>query len=132
MKLSDVKGDRTLDVVADLIEPIANIAQDKDVSEMFKREVVPDGMEAREFFAARMRKGMPALLKGHKNDIIAILATIEGVSPDEYAASLNLAKIIKDFTELVTDEAFLGFLSSSTSEKAGTAVTAPSASSEVH
>lgn len=131
MKLSDVKGERTLDVIADLIDPIANIAQDKDVSEMFKRQAVPEGMEAREFFAARMRKGMPALLKGHKGDIIAILATIEGVSPDEYTKSLNLAKIIKDFTELVTDEAFLGFLSSSTSEKVGTAATAPSASSKV-
>lgn len=129
MKLSDVKGDRTLDVIADLIEPISNIAQDKDVSEMFKRQAVPEGMEAREFFAARMCKGMPVLLKGHKDDIIAILATIEGMSPDEYAASLNLAKIIKDFMELVTDEAFIGFLSSSTSEKADIAATAPSASS---
>lgn len=132
MKLSDVKGDRTLDVIADLIEPISNVAQDKDVSEMFKRQAVPEGMEAREFFAARMRKGMPALLKGHKDDVIAILATIEGVSPDEYTKSLNLAKIIKDFMELVTDEVFLGFLSSSTSEKADTAATAPSASSKVH
>lgn len=131
MKLSDVKGDRTLDVIADLIDPIANIAQDKDVSEMFKRQAVPEGMEAREFFTARMRKGMPALLKGHKDDIIAILATIEGVTPDEYAASLNLAKIIKDFMELVTDEAFIGFLSSSMSEKADTAATARSASSTV-
>lgn len=132
MKLSDVKGDRTLDVIADLIEPIANIAQDKEVSEMFERKAVPEGMEAREFFAARMRKGMPALLKGHKDDVVAILATIEGVSPDEYTKSLNLAKIIKDFMELVTDEAFIGFLSSSMSEKAGDAVTAQSASSEVH
>lgn len=132
MKLSDVKGDRTLDVIADLIDPIANIAQDEDVSEMFKRQTVPEGMEAREFFAARMRKGMPALLKGHKGDVISILATIEGVSPEEYTKSLNLAKIIKDFTELVTDEAFFGFLSSSTIEKADTAAIAQSVSSEVH
>lgn len=131
MKLSDVKGDRTLDVIADVIDPIASIAQDKEVSEMFERKAVPEGMEARDFFIQRMRKGMPALLKGHKDDIIAILAAIEGITPDEYAESLNLAKIIKDFMELVTDEAFIGFLSSSTSEKAGTAATAQSASFEV-
>lgn len=131
MKLSDVKGERTLDVIADLIDPIASIAQDKDVSDMFERQAVPEGMEARDFFAARMRKGMPALLKGHKDDVIAILAIIEGVSPDEYAESLNLAKIIKDFMELVTDEAFIGFLSSSASVTGDTAATVQSGSFKV-
>lgn len=117
MKLSDVKGDRTLDVIADLIDPIANIAQDKDVAKMFKREKVPEGMEANEFFAQRMRAGMPALLHGHKQDIVAILATIEGVEPEKYAEELNLVKLIRDFMELVTDETFLGFLASSPTEK---------------
>lgn len=117
MKLSDVKGERTLDVIADLIDPIANIAQDKDVAKMFKREKVPEGMEANEFFAQRMRAGMPVLLRGHKQDIIKILATIEGVTPEEYAEEMNLVKLIRDFTELVTDETFLGFLASSPTEK---------------
>ena len=57
MKLSDIKGDRVLDVIADIIDPIANMVQDKDVAAMFKREAVPDGMEARDFFAKRMCKG---------------------------------------------------------------------------
>lgn len=117
MKLSDVKGDRTLDVIADLIDPIANIAQDKDVAKMFKREKVPEGMEANEFFAQRMHAGMPALLRGHKQDIIKILATIEGVTPEEYAEGMNLMKLIRDFMEFVTDETFLGFLASSPTEK---------------
>lgn len=117
MKLSDVKGDRTLDVIADLIDPIANIAQDKDVAKMFKREKVPEGMEANEFFAQRMRAGMPALLRGHKRDIIKILATIEGVTPEKYAEEMNLVKLIHDFMELVTDETFLGFLASSPTAK---------------
>ena len=30
MKLSDIKGDRVLDVIADIIDPIANMVQDKD------------------------------------------------------------------------------------------------------
>lgn len=117
MRLSDIKGDRTLDVIADLIDPIAHIAQDKDVAEMFKRKAVPEGMEANEFFAERMRRGMPALLRGHKRDVIAILAAIEGVTPEEYADALNLAKLFTDTMELLTDEAFLGFLSSSRTKK---------------
>lgn len=130
MKLSDIKGDRVLDVIADIIDPIANIAQDKDAAAMFKREAVPEGMEPREFFAARMRAGMPALLKGHKSDIIAILAAIEGVAPEQYAASLNLAKLFTDVMELVNDNAFLDFLSSPKTKKVADAPGAASASSE--
>lgn len=117
MKLSDIKGDRVLDVIADIINPIAHIAQDKDVAAMFKREAVPEGMEARDFFAKRMCKGLPALLKGHKEDVIAILAAIEGVTPEEYTNTLNLAKLFTDTMELLTDEAFIGFLSSSKTKK---------------
>lgn len=112
MKLSDIKGDRVLDVIADIIDPIANIVQDKDVAEMFGRRAVPDGMEARDFFAQRMRKGLPVLLKGHKADIIAVMAAIEGVSPGQYAESLDFAKLFTDVMELATDDAFLDFLSS--------------------
>lgn len=131
MKLSEVKGDRTLDVIADIIDPIANIVQDKDIAAMFKREAVPESMEAREFFAARMRAGMPALLKGHKSDIITILAAIEGVTPEQYAASLNLAKLFTDVMELVTDDAFLSFLSSSETGKGAGAPGSASESFEV-
>lgn len=130
MKLSDIKGDRVLDVIADVIDPIANIAQDEDVAAMFKRKAVPEGMEARDFFAERMRKGMPALLKGHKHDVIAILAAIEGVTPGEYTDTLNLAKLFTDAMELVTDDAFLDFLSSSETVKGADAPGAASASSE--
>lgn len=131
MKLSDIKGDRVLDVIADIIDPIANMAQDKDVAAMFERKAVPEGMEAREFFAERMRKGMPVLLKGHKADIIAIMAAIDGVTPEQYAESLNFAKLFTDVMELVTDNAFLDFLSSPETKKGADAPGAASASFEV-
>ena len=130
MKLSDIKGDRVFDVIADIIDPIANMAQDKDVAAMFERKAVPEGMEAREFFAERMRKGMPVLLKGHKADIIAILAAIEGVTPEQYAASLDLSKLFTDAMELITDNAFLDFLSSSETEKGADAPGSASVSFE--
>lgn len=131
MKLSDIKGDRVLDVIADTIDPIANMVQDKDVAAMFGRKAVPDGMDARDFFAERMRKGLPVLLKGHKADIIAILAAVEGVTPGQYAESLDFPKLFTDVMELVTDNAFLDFLSSSGTGKGADAPGAASASSEV-
>lgn len=131
MKLSDIKGDRVLDVIADIIDPIANMVQDKDVAAMFKREAVPEGMDARDFFAGRMRKGMPVLLKGHKADIIAIMAAIDGVTPEQYAESLDFTKLFTDVMELVTDDAFFDFLSSSETGKGAGAPGSASANSEV-
>lgn len=132
MKLSDIKGDRVLDVIADIIDPIANMVQDKDVAAMFKREAVPDGMEASDFFAKRMCKGLPVLLKSHKADIIAIMAAIEGVTPEQYAASLDFPKLFTDVMELVTDDAFLNFLSSSETGKGEDAPGSALESSEAH
>ena len=131
MKLSDIKGDRVLDVIADIIDPIANIVQDKDVATMFERKAVPNGMDARDFFAERMRNGLPVLLKGHKADIIAIMAAIEGVTPGQYVASLDFPKLFTDVMELVTDNAFLDFLSSSETKKGADAPGSASASFEV-
>ena len=41
MKLSDIQGDRVFDVIADIIDPIANIAEDEKASAMFRREKLP-------------------------------------------------------------------------------------------
>ena len=106
MRLSDIKGDRVFDVIADIIDPIANIASDETASALFKCEKLPEGMTAKSFLLKRARKAVPALLKGHKSDIITVLSTIEGVSADDYRASLTLAKLMKDTAELMTDEAF--------------------------
>lgn len=106
MRLSDIKGDRVFDVIADIIDPIANIASDETASALFKREKLPDGMTAKAFLLERARKAAPALLKGHKGDIITVLATIEGVSSDDYRKSLTLAKLMQDAVELLTDDAF--------------------------
>lgn len=130
MKLSDIKGGRVLDVIADIIDPIANMVQDRDVAAMFERKAVPEGMEARDFFAERMRRGMPVLLKGHKADIIAVMAAIDGVTPEQYAASLDFPKLLTDVMELVTDNALLDFLSSSETGKGADAPGAASANSE--
>lgn len=116
MRLSDIKGDRTLDVIAEIIEPIANISEDEEASAMFKREKLPDGMTAKKFLMKRARKSLPVLLKGHKADIIAILSAIEGVSAEEYAGALNLVKLAKDCTDLLTDEAFMELFISAQSE----------------
>lgn len=122
MKLSDIHGERVFDVIADIIDPIANIAEDEKASAMFRREKIPEGMTVKEFAMQRARKALPALLKGHKGDIIAILASIEGVSADAYKGTLNLAKLMRDATEILTDEAFGElFISAQSGKSSGSA-----------
>ena len=122
MKLSDIQGERVFDVIADIIDPIANIAEDDTASALFKREKLPDGMTAKEFLIQRARKSLPALFKGHKGDIIAILAAIGGVSDEQYKRELNPIKLMQDATELLTDEAFGAlFLSAQSGKTSGSA-----------
>ena len=120
MKLSDIKGDRVIDVIADIIDPIANIAADKEAAELFARKKLPEGADARAFAIQRLRKSVPPLLKTHKGDVVAILAAIEGTPVEEYSENLNLFKLMKDATDLLTDEAFIGlFTSAQTGKSSG-------------
>lgn len=116
MRLSDVKGERTLDVIAEIVDPIANIAEDEVASELFTRKKLPDGMSPKKFTLQRVRKSVPVLLKDHKNDVITILSAIEGTSPKKYTGALNLAKLFKDCIELLTDETFEELFISAQSE----------------
>lgn len=131
MKLSDIKGERTFDVIADIIDPIANIAEDKAAVALFERKKLPKGMTAKQFMVSRIRESVPELLRNHKTDLIAILSTIEGITPDEYEKSLNLVKIVKDCTELLTDDAFTTlFISAQTKEDGVSSGAAPETSQE--
>nr|DAN07693.1 MAG TPA: hypothetical protein [Caudoviricetes sp.] len=122
MKLSDIQGERVFDVIADIIDPIANIAEDDAASALFKREKLPEGMTAKAFLIKRARKSLPALFKGHKGDIIAILSAIGGVSEEQYKSELNPIKLMQDATELLSDEAFgVLFISAQSGKSSGSA-----------
>lgn len=105
MKLSDIKGERTLEVVADIIEPLTCIATDEEV------RAALSGCNDKTKAVKGISKVAATIAKKHSNEAIEILAAIEGVDPEEYAASLSLGKLIRDILDLMSDEEFLGFLS---------------------
>lgn len=130
MRLSDIKGERTFDVIADVIDPIANIAEDPNAAELFARKPLPVGMTPKQFLLQRARKSAPALLKGHKADVIAILSAIDGTSPEQYAGLLGFPKLFKDTFELLTDEAFLTLFTSAQGKGEKVSGSAPEATRE--
>ena len=116
MRLSDIKGERALDVIADLIEPICNIAQDDGVKALMKKQTLPEGADPRTFAVGRLKKHVPALIKKHKADLVAILAAIEGATAAEYAQSLTLNKLLCDCVSLLNDREFVELFTSAQQE----------------
>lgn len=122
MKLSEIKGERVFDVIADIIEPIAIIAENPSAKEFFTKKKMPEGMNAKEFVMHRVKTTLPALLKDNKRELIAIFAAINGETAQEYEKHLDLLTLMRDCTELLTDDAFMSlFFSAQTEKSSGSA-----------
>lgn len=118
MKLSEVRGDRVFDVIAGIIEPVSNIASDNRVMDMFKNEKGSEGMTDEALFVKKLSKAMPALIGGHKDDIVTIMSVINGVTKEQYLKELSLPSLIGDVYAIFTDDDLLVFLQrSETSEE---------------
>lgn len=112
MRLSDIRGDRVFEVLADLVEPLCSIASDPEASALFRGGDRPEGMDRREYVLQRLRQSVPALMRNHSDDLCAVLAALEGVPVAEFRESATMASVIGGLYEMVTDEDLLAFLSS--------------------
>lgn len=79
MKLSDYKNEEALLVLADIVDPIAEIAQDKELFEKIKETYMSKGP----LFSL-----VKPILQTHTKAIIAILAALDRKTPEEYEVSL--------------------------------------------
>lgn len=112
MRLSDIKGERVLDVVADLIEPLCNIAETEEVKKLFTRDVVQDEKAAQELVLKKLRSYAPALIRSCKKDIIAVLAILDDKNPVEYENELTAFTLMRDLTTFLNDPVLMSlFLS---------------------
>lgn len=81
-KILDARGDEALDVLADLLDPVTEIAQDADISGMMKE----GGKATVAQFAA-------AVLRKHKPAVIRIMAVDDGKTVEEESKLLSVATI---------------------------------------
>lgn len=113
MKLSQIKGADAIDVLARIIQPIANIALDKDAFNAIKlKPVEKEGKtpeQIRELALQRIREAIPAMLGKHRMDICEIIAAINGQTCDDYIANLTFGKLLKDCMDVLTDDELLSF-----------------------
>lgn len=83
MRISEVKGERSLDVMADLME----IFENEKISEAFKKN--------------ENSKALRIMLKEHRSAVYDLIAATQGVEPDKANVSIKtlsdeLAKIFND------------------------------------
>lgn len=103
MKLSDYKGEQAIDILAEIIEPFANIMADEKIQKMFKE---------REKVNHAPIEYVKVALKNHKKEIIQILATVDGKTYEEYAETVNVFTLPGQILELVNDPQFKNLFTS--------------------
>jgi hypothetical protein len=103
MKLSDIKGEQALDAMADLIDPITEIAQDK----------ILVGLIRAKNYAEAVKLG----LKKHKRALLTVLAILNQQDVETYEPTL--AEIPKMLLDLFNDKELVDLFSSqaNTTEK---------------
>lgn len=113
MKLSQIRGTDAIDVLARIIQPIANIALDKESFDAIKlKPVEKEGKtpeQIRALAMMRVREAIPAMLGKHRMDICEIIAAINGKTLDEYVNDLTFGKLLKDCMDVLTDNELLSF-----------------------
>ena len=102
MKLLELKGEKALDVLADLLDPIQVIASDQ----IFRKELQTNRIA-----------GIKYLLKNHKPEVIKILAIANEQDPETYEPNiLELPSTIMEFLSDPTVSQLFG-LQDQTTEK---------------
>ena len=107
MRLNEIKADRAIDVIADLIAPLTNIAQDFQDIRM-KQDERLEGESDQDMAVRAFKEKVPKMLKTHKTDVLDILCTLNEKQPED----LSVVDIIKGTIDLTHDQDFMSlFLS---------------------
>lgn len=95
-KLSDIRGEEALDVLADLLEPATEIMADTELVALVR--------------SGKKIQAVSHAIRNHKRSIIEILAIMDGESPDTYEPSLTVLPL--KIIELLNDPDLIQVFSS--------------------
>ena len=88
MRLSDIKGENAIDVLAELMDPISEIFSDQKIKEGYEKNKI---------------EAIKIALKEHKKAVIHMMAVLSLKTDEEYLKDLNMAKLPKDIFDLLND-----------------------------
>lgn len=87
-KLSEIKGEEALDVLAEILEPIVTIANDDEV---------------RAGFETNIAKCVAVALKKYKKEILQIFACINGKSVEETCEEIDILSLPTYIIEILNE-----------------------------
>lgn len=87
-KLSEVKGEEALDVLAEILEPIVTIINDEEVKAGFETNVA---------------KSVSVALKKYKTEILEIFASINGKSVEETCEEIDILSLPSYIVEILNE-----------------------------
>ena len=105
MKLSEFKGERVIEVTADLLEYIGEIMADEKALELITM-AQNKKLSSLEAIIVNLTKSLPYLLRTHKKAICSIFATLEDKKYDEYIKTLSIPKMVVAIKDIREDEEF--------------------------
>lgn len=97
MKLSEYKNEDALDLLADLLEPVATLFSDEKLVSLIKG-------------GGTKLEAIKYALKEHKGSIVEILARLDGKEPKKYEG--NIITMTKSLIEITNDEELMSFFTS--------------------
>lgn len=90
LKLSEIRGEDALDLIADIIEPLGEILTDDEVVKLARTHAKPITL-------------VKPMIKNHKSALLSILARLSGQSEEEYAAQATVMSLPADLLALLND-----------------------------
>lgn len=117
MKLSEFKGEDALDLLADIIEPAAEILSDKEIAEIYRS-------------GGKKTALVKVAIKNHKKEVIEILAAMDGVPAEEY--SCNVLTLPMKLLEILNDKELIQFFTSAVQTGGATSSTSPTETTEAN
>lgn len=103
-KLSEIRGEDALDVLALIVEPAAEIMSDKEIVSAARGE--------------KRIKLVSLMLKTHKTEVLQIMAALDGVDYEDeityrqYVDSQNLLSLPKALLDIVNDKDLMDLFTS--------------------
>lgn len=115
MKFSELSTDNALDVFCEIIPYIERVMNDDELVAELKKEVdINEDTTTAEKFAiilTKMNVVAPIVLKKRRDDVLGIIASVNGVSVEEVKKQ-NILKTLAQFRELIKDKDFMDFFKS--------------------
>lgn len=96
-KLSEFQDEEALDLLADILPPVSAIAADKSVQGAFKS-------------GTSLAEIVKLLIKAHKGEVMQIMASLEGVSVEDFHC--NLLTLPMMLLQILNDEDLKSFFTS--------------------